>query len=173
MSREKAGAERKSGNDAGRCADSPLSCRQFRWTDLQSLHARWRKSQPGSSLPGQRAHLPAAQPVSGHPQNQFERHPNGNENCRRIRQKKRGKLPLFTVHSGVLVSDRQLLRSRMHFSLWNRYLGSGCKICRTTLKITHGVATLEHQLANQLVRLDEYTLGVVDEAALQGIPGPG
>lgn len=61
----------------------------------------------------------------------------------------------------------------MHFSLWNRYLGSGCKICRTTLKITHGVATLEHQLANQLVRLDEYTLGVVDEAALQGIPGPG
>lgn len=80
MSREKAGAERKSGNDAGRCADSPLSCRQFRWTDPQSLHARWRKSPPGSSLPGQRAHLPAAQPVSGHPQNQFERHLNGNEN---------------------------------------------------------------------------------------------
>src|ERR1700733_148794 len=41
---------------------------------------------------------------------------------------------------------------------------------RATFKIAHGVATLEHQLTNQLIRLGDDPLGVIDEAALQGFP---
>jgi hypothetical protein len=37
-------------------------------------------------------------------------------------------------------------------------------------EIAHGVATLEHQLTDQLIRLDDDPLGVIDEAALQSVP---
>src|SRR5512141_1209808 len=42
---------------------------------------------------------------------------------------------------------------------------------RTALKISHGVATLLHQLTDQLVGLDDRALGVINEAALQIFPG--
>ena len=44
-------------------------------------------------------------------------------------------------------------------------------IGRTAFEITHGVATLKHQLTDQLVRLDDNPLGIIDEAALQSVPG--
>jgi hypothetical protein len=43
-------------------------------------------------------------------------------------------------------------------------------IGRTAFEIAHGVATLDHQLTNQLVRLDDDPFGVIDEAALQSAP---
>jgi len=44
------------------------------------------------------------------------------------------------------------------------------KLGRTPFEVAHGVATLEHQLTNQLIRLDDDPLGVIDEAALQSVP---
>jgi muconolactone delta-isomerase len=43
-------------------------------------------------------------------------------------------------------------------------------VSRTAFEITHGVATLKHQLTDQLVRLDDNPLGIIDEAALQDFP---
>jgi hypothetical protein len=43
-------------------------------------------------------------------------------------------------------------------------------IARPSLKITHRVATLEHQFTDQVVRLRDNVLRVVDETALQGVP---
>src|ERR1700690_4278862 len=42
---------------------------------------------------------------------------------------------------------------------------------RTTLKVSHGIATLQHQLTDQLIGLSDCALGVIDEAALQIFPG--
>jgi len=46
-------------------------------------------------------------------------------------------------------------------------------VARTVLKVAHRVATLDHQFTNQLVCLHDNTLGVVDKAGLQSLPGTG
>src|SRR5512135_468830 len=75
---------------------------------------------------------------------------------------------LLGVGFAALIAHRDgLRRSVMCYDLGviNR------NVSRTALKISHRVATLQHQLTYQLVGLGDRALGVIDEAALQILPG--
>ena len=72
------------------------------------------------------------------------------------------------VHVAVAVAQRDVVRGSVVIDDGRVVHGN---IRCAAIEIAHRVAAFLHQLANELVGIDQHVLGVVDEAALQGAPG--